>query len=229
MIPENQTLDFLPYLLNEDIYLINENINLQIAVEEIEIPKTEIKPDKTVIESQTIKEDTIKEEIIKKEAPILDQKKVDEKLPTEKAVDPVPEIIKFPPVDYIVERKVIILVGYKDLKNVPPVIADALNKIFEALKINIKEVQIINVLSPESAKIEDFKYQYLILMGGNGKNLDLLKDYTETREKYSIGIHKGIHLFFAEAMDTYMKPENIELKKKFWVKLKLVEINHRSK
>ena len=110
------------------------------------------------------------------------------------------------------------MVGYQGYEVVPPQVKESLLKIFEALKINFDEIEIINVLSPKSPKVEDFIFEYLILMGGNGKNLEFMKNYTGLRNRYDIINHGGVKIFFSEPMDVYFK--DLELKKKFWGKLK---------
>jgi hypothetical protein len=190
--PELSDLSFLPHLIDEDIYLID---NVSVIVIEEPLPKLE----------------TIN--LVKPEPVIVPKQEVKEVAPPQATPSP---ISAPPPLKTF--KKVVILVGYPT--GLPANVMDAITKIFTALQISLMDIEIVNVLDPSSKKVDDFTFSYLILMGGNGKNLAFLQSYTGTRNRYDLATHRGSKVFFSEAMDIYMKPENIELKKKFWTKLK---------
>lgn len=201
---EDKELYFLPYFIEEDIYL-----------PELKKAEKALSTENTTHVPETITQ----------------QNAAQQERPTAK-LPPLPPLLKTPVATVPVEnrpvvatntkttKKVLILVGYQSVPLVPPNVDEALRKIFSALNIAMEEVGIINVLSPQSPTFESFEFQYLILMGGNGKNLDFMKDYTGPRNRYDVIKHKSKTIFFAESMDTYFK--DVELKKKFWNKLKEV-------
>jgi hypothetical protein len=210
---ENTTEDlaFLPYLLEEEIYFIDSEpaSNTIVVVEEAIVVKE-------VAEIIEVKEFIlVKEEVIVREIKVPDVK-IEKPEVTVTVAEPKPELIK----EQKAFKKIVILIGYPAA--MPANVTDSMLKIFSALQIPMLDIEIINVLDPNAKKIEDFTFYYLILMGGTGKNIEHLKDFIGTRNRYDIATHKGFKIYFAEAMDIYMKPENIELKKKFWAKLKEV-------
>lgn len=196
-------LSFLPFLIDEDIYLI-ESAETTTAVSKPEpaaVPKVEAKIEIPVVPT-----------LPKTEAP---KAVVETPAPAPVVNTPVQSVA-----NQLINKKVVIMVGYQSFPTVPPNVQEALEKIFAALNVDLKEVEIINVLATNPPKIENYNFEYLILMGGNGKNLAFMQNFTGTRNRYEIVKHANKTIFFAESMDIYFK--DLELKKKFWGKLKEV-------
>lgn len=206
-------LSYLPYLLEDDIYLIKEPI--QAVMPAVNLEKLAVNA-------------AINPEILPENEVIIPA--VVNTLPVAKIVEVAKQVVALPSTEVqelIMQhieitkqfKKVVILVGYKD--EIPKQVITDLIKIFAALNILAFDLEIINVLDANNPnKINEYTYSYLILMGGNGKNLQALQNYQGSRNVFDLAAHQGIKIYFAQAMDTYIKPENIELKKKFWLKLK---------
>ncbi len=194
-------LIFLPFLLDEDIYLI-ESAESTIADQKPEpaaVPKVEAKAEIPVI-------------------PPLPKPEAPKAVVETPVAAPLVNVPVQPATNQLINKKVVIMVGYQSFPTVPPNVQEALEKIFAALNVDLKEVEIINVLAKNPPKIENYNFEYLILMGGNGKNLAFMQNFTGTRNRYEIVKHANKTIFFAESMDIYFK--DLELKKKFWGKLK---------
>lgn len=198
---DDDLIFFIPKLIEEDIYFIKSEYksdaeSTQTLPKEIqiEVPKPLQEPKKAI----TLPPLTQKVEIktfTKPAAPIV------EKLQASN----------------LISKKVIVLVAYKDVEEVPSEVREALNKIFAALKIESNLIEIINVLAANPKNIEHYAYQYLILMGGKGKNIAFLQNYSGARDFYTTISHAGRKVYFCESMEVYLK--DLELKKKFWGKL----------
>lgn len=209
---QEDDLTFLPFLLDEDIYLIESSVSdSSDKSETIEFSKVETKAPLIVNEPLP----KVATQSTETPLPILPKLEpmATKPIPTfEKTTDSTPK--------QLISKKVIIMVGYQSFATVPPNVQEALEKIFDALKIELNELEIVNVLATHPPKIEHYQFDYLILMGGNGKNLAFMQNYSGTRNRYDIAKHANKTIFFAESMDVYFK--DIELKKKFWGKLKEV-------
>ncbi|MFN0048028.1 MAG: hypothetical protein ACKVOU_02770 [Cytophagales bacterium] len=209
---QEDDLTFLPFLLDEDIYLIESSVSdSSDKSETIEISKIETKSP-LIVNEPLPKVATQNSEIAKPALPKVEPLVIKPSPTFETPSNTLP--------NQLISKKVIIMVGYQSFLTVPPHVQEALEKIFEALKIEINELEIINVLATHPPKIEHYQFEYLILMGGNGKNLAFMQNYSGTRNRYDIAKHANKTIFFAESMDVYFK--DIELKKKFWGKLKEV-------
>jgi len=198
---DNDDFCFLPFFLDEDIYLIESAFAVPTATEVTIVshkPDLITKPVAAVILPN-----------LASEAPIAGEIK------SRVAI----EVVETQTIQ-VISKKVIIMVGYQSVASVPALVHEALSKIFTALSIELNEVEIVNVLAANAPKIEHYSFQYLILMGGNGKNLSFMQNYLGSRNRYDIAKHAGKSIFFAESMDIYLKDQ--ELKKKFWMKLKLL-------
>lgn len=115
-------------------------------------------------------------------------------------------------------KKVIILVSYKN--GLPPTVSDNLHLTFNALAVQKTEIEIINVTEPNPELLDNFGFDFLVLMGGKGKTLNVLENYTGNRDFYEIGNLAKSKIIFVEKMDTYMIAENKLLKIKYWETLK---------
>jgi hypothetical protein len=204
-------LVFLPFLLEEDIYLIESKEIVDSKDEPVIAIKSYSQPSPLDLSKVT------KLESIKPESPKVE---VIEAEPVKSSQSQLLKTSVSPLGNKLIDKKVIIMVGYQGIPSVPSNVQEALNKIFEALKVDLSSVQIINVLASSAPKIEEFNFEYLILMGGNGKNLGFMQNFSGSRDRYQIVKHTGKTIMFAESMDVYFK--DIELKKKFWNKLKEV-------
>ena len=219
---DSNNSNFLSHLISEDIYLIDEIEVGTLADKSVQIPIVEevkvVEHEVTIVpEIKTEAKEAVKQDL---KLEVAAPQPVSNPI-TAPIIEPVPiakEPVPTPPIAQKSFKKVIILVGYKEA--IPPTIQEALTKIFMALKLPSSDIEIINVLDSKAPNINDFTFAYLILMGGNGRNLQFLQDYTAERDKLTIARHKGAKLFFADNMDTYVKIGNEVLKRKFWDKLK---------
>ncbi|MFN0048032.1 MAG: hypothetical protein ACKVOU_02790 [Cytophagales bacterium] len=209
---QEDDLTFLPFLLDEDIYLIESSVpDSSNKGETIETSKIETKS-LLIVNEPLPKVATPSAEIPKPTLPKVE--------PLVAKPSPTFETPSNTLPNQLISKKVIIMVGYQSFPTVPPNVQEALEKIFAALKIELNELEIINVLATNSPTIENYNFEYLILMGGNGKNLGFMQNFSGARNRYDIAKHANKTIFFAESMDVYFK--DVELKKKFWAKLKEV-------
>jgi len=210
MLTPEDDLSFLPFLIDEDLYLI----------ESVAVFSAEPTPAEPKVEA--IKSAPPQAPISQPHIPVLPKIETPkQEIPVSKPIVSVHNPVEIKPVAVqLIAKKVIIMVGYQGIATVPANVKEALEKIFSALGIDMLQVEIMNVLATNAPKIENYTFEYLILMGGNGKNIAFMQNYAGTRNRYDIAKHAGKTVFFAEAMDVYLK--DVELKKKFWEKLKEV-------
>ena len=190
----------LPKLFEEDIYFIKSEY-----IDTVDL---------NILETQNSKIANTKVEEPKKVIAVLPT--LTQKVEIRTFEKPLPSNFA-PPKPTLIAKKVIVLVAYKDIESLPLEVEQALDKIFAALKVEKNIIEIINVLARNSKNIEDYTYQYLILMGGKGKNIAFLQNYDGGRDFYTIISHANRKAFFCESMEVYLK--DLELKKKFWAKL----------
>lgn len=196
MNPEND-IEFLSNFLDEGIY-VSEN---QIVTQKTE-PIIESKPLEIVSKTENkITEETKK--IVPEIKKVSNPTVLVEQKPTEQSKT---------------YKKVIILVSYPN--GLPSAVSDNLYLTFNALAVQKTEIEIINVTIANPALLDLFSFDFLVLMGGKGKTLNALLNYTGNRDFYETGILGKSKIIFVEKMDTYMIAENKALKVKYWETLK---------
>lgn len=196
----NDELLFLPYFFEEeDLYLIG--LPQETTATVAKTPETVAKPSVAITQPAET------------EKPLKETEKPVEKL----VAQTIPTVAKQNPAGKN-RKKVLVLVGYQGVSGIPPRVKDDFEKIFLALAIDLATVEIVNVLSPAAPDIDSFEFEHLVLMGGNGRNLAFLQNYSGSRNRYEIAEHHHVRILFAESMDTYLS--NRDLKVKFWGKLK---------
>lgn len=230
MTVETESLHFLPYLIHEEIYRISEQLAVGVQTIGNTLPEKVTTSAPILAEPKIEKVAVIEEpKAIAASSEPVETKPIQEQAPAIPIAPIVPhqkesvvesKVIEAstPKVEGKISKKIVVLVGYAN--GIPVEISTGYQKIFAALQLSDQELEIINVLDSPSKKLDQYSFSYLILMGGNGKNLEFLQNYNGQRSKYEIGTHQGAKIYFADAMDVYLKPENIELKKKYWAMLK---------
>ncbi len=116
--------------------------------------------------------------------------------------------------------KVIILVSY--INGIPASIEENYFKIFGALGLSKTDIEIINVTAQNPELLQNYSFEYLILMGGKGKSLSNLQSYTGKRDFLEIGKVDNSKILFADKLDTYLQTGNEDQKRAFWATLKKV-------
>lgn len=219
---EPELITFLPHFLDDELILISTEISLKVNSDpnEVRMHTNEISIQKEpIIESNLVVEKAIEIN------PIVQINSVSDPIIEVKKVDVLEEIIQKESLieTKIIIKKVIILVSY--IQGVPDDVSVSLYKIFEALNCPKSDIELINVTVSNPNLLASYQFQYLVLMGGKGKTLNFLADYTGERNILEVGNIQNSKVIFADKLDLYLKPENVALKKLFWNTLKSTIIN----
>lgn len=198
MNPEND-IEFLSNFLDEGIY-VSEN---QIVT----------KKNEQLIESKPLE---IESKTENKISTIEETKKIVPEI--KKVSNPTVLVVQKPTEPNKTHKKVIILVSYPN--GLPSAVSDNLHLTFNALAVQKTEIEILNVTIANPTLLDLFSFDFLVLMGGKGKTLNALQNYTGNRDFYEVGVLGKSKIIFVEKMDTYMIAENKALKVKYWETLK---------
>jgi hypothetical protein len=118
----------------------------------------------------------------------------------------------------LISKKILIIVAYKDTLEIPTYVTHSYQKMFERLGFSMDDVQFINALDANTPQANDYKFEYLILMGGSGKNLNVLSSYQGSREFGTIAQVQKVKILFCDKMEYYLTDN--EKKSNLWSLIK---------
>ncbi|MDX2197324.1 MAG: hypothetical protein NW207_12995 [Cytophagales bacterium] len=117
----------------------------------------------------------------------------------------------------IIHKKIMVIAHYTDTVQIPEQVQQKLNNTFLQLNQPLEQMIFINLAHIPPHTLNQYKYQYLILLGGSGKNIEILHSYKGDRTPHNFDIHNNIKILFAHTIEKYASDRL--LAQKFWTLL----------